>query len=150
MQLNKTLCLIFLLVSLRDYSQEVKKIEYLFLSRTCDTLYSITEGSDRASFYVYGAGYHIKAKRDSLADAQMKRRRDFPNVILSGPEPWTGSSYWAMAKRNVPTIDGLPYITVEEYYKNSLIYYLLSRLFFIVPKKDGTFDIWESGQMGQE
>lgn len=152
MQLNKALCLfMFLLLSSGNYSQEVKKIDYVFMSRTCDTLYyGIAKDSSRASFGIYGGGYHIKAKRDSLSNIQMIRRRDFPNIIPSSPEPSIGASYWATTKKTVSEIDDLPFITLEEFYKNSSNYYLSNRLLFIVRNRNGTFDIWRSVMLGQE
>ncbi|HEU4496161.1 MAG TPA: hypothetical protein VFR70_03845 [Flavobacterium sp.] len=152
MQLRKNLFFwLFLLIYLGGHSQEFKKIEYLFLNRDCDTIYyGIAKDNSRASFFVYIDGYHVKAKRDSLAEAQMKRRRDFPNVIPSGPEPFFSADFWGISRKNVSKIDNLPYITLEEFYKDTSKYYISNRLFFIVPKKDGTFDIWKTRLMGQE
>ncbi|HEU4496158.1 MAG TPA: hypothetical protein VFR70_03830, partial [Flavobacterium sp.] len=110
----------FLLVCSGGHSQQVKKIDYILLSRACDTTYyGIAKDSSRASFGIYFSGYHVKAKRDSLTNALVKKRRDFPNVIPSGPEPSVSASFWATTKKNVPKIDNLPYITLEEFYKNT-------------------------------
>lgn len=152
MQLIKTIYLcVFLLITSSAHCQEVKKVEYLFLSRACDTLYfSIAKDSSRASFFVYTGGYHIKAKRDSLINAQLKKRKEFPNIIPSKPEPLASVDFWAITKKNVPTIINLPYLTLEEFYKHPSKYYLSNRMFFLIPRKNGTFDIWETGRMGQE
>ncbi|HEU4496163.1 MAG TPA: hypothetical protein VFR70_03855 [Flavobacterium sp.] len=141
----------FLLIAAGGHSQQLKQIDYILLSRACDTLYyDIAKDSSRASFGIYFSGYHVKAKRDSLASVIMKRKRDFPNVIQSGPMTPKAASFWATTKKNVPAIDNLSFITLEEFYQDTSRYFLMSRLFFIVPKKNGTFDIWESGLLGRE
>ena len=153
MQLIKTIYLfVFLLIIKNAHCQEIKKVEYLFLSRPCDTLYfGIAKDSSRASFFVYTGGYHIKAKRDSLINARLKKRTEFPNIISSSePENSISVDFWAISKKNVPTINNLPYLTLEEFYKHPSKYYLSNRMFFLVPRKNGTFDIWETGRMGQE
>ncbi|THD33163.1 MAG: hypothetical protein DI588_04295 [Flavobacterium johnsoniae] len=152
MQLIKTIYLfVFLLIIKNAHCQEIKKVEYLFLSRPCDTLYfGIAKDSSRASFFVYTGGYHIKAKRDSLINAQLKKRKEFPNIIPSGPEPIASVAFWATSKKNVPTINNLPYLTLEEFYKHPSKYYTTYIMFFLIPRKNGTFDIWESGMIGQE
>ncbi|KQS46443.1 MAG: hypothetical protein DCE86_01740 [Flavobacteriaceae bacterium] len=153
MQLIKTIyfCVLPLFFT-NAHCQEIKKVEYLFLSRPCDTLYfGIAKDSSRASFFVYTGGYHIKTKRDSLINAQLKKRTEFPNIISSSePENSISVAFWATTKKNVPTIKNLPYLTLEEFYKHPLKYYIYNRMFFLIPRKNGTFDIWESGMIGQE
>lgn len=109
MQLKKTHCVfLFFFILIQVHSQEIKKIEYIFLSRVCDTTYyGIMDDKSRASFSIYYQGYHIKAKRDSLSNVLNKRRREFPNVIPSEPELSMASSFWSTNKKNIFKIEGL-------------------------------------------
>lgn len=152
MQLKKTHCVfLFFFIFIQVHSQEIKKIEYIFLSRPCDTTYyGIINDKSRASFSIYYMGYHIKSKRDSLSNVLNKRRWEFPNVIPSEPQLSMASSFWSTRRKNIANIEDLPYITLEEFYRDTSKYYLESRLFFIIPLKNGTFDLWESGRLGQE
>ena len=105
MQLIKTIyfCVLPLFFT-NAHCQEIKKVEYLFLSRPCDTLYfGIAKDSSRASFFVYTGGYHIKTKRDSLINAQLKKRTEFPNIISSSePENSISVAFWATTKKKRP------------------------------------------------
>lgn len=147
MQLIKVsyFCILFLF-STFSCCQEKTEIRALLLSKSENVFSSFSADSTSASFGFYISGYHIKAKRDSLANVQMIRRRDFPNVISNvsvNISEINAIGYWSLKRKNLSDIGNLFFITPDEYYRDWKKYYFTDKLIVIVPLQNKTFDIWE-------
>ncbi|NGP75575.1 hypothetical protein G3570_02955 [Balneolaceae bacterium YR4-1] len=99
-----------------------------------NTVINFNEDSTHAFFRIVNKGMETEEKRDHAIKRHKESRLPFPNFYTD--------LYTISKPKNINSLEGIDYITVEEYRNGG--YYLSNSVTLICEMKNGTFLKWEN------